>query len=113
MAELQRPHTRIELLAYLRAASARDLWRASAELKFLVHFVFDDNDFQITENLIGLVLLSHEEARAIRDFVAELDRAVGPRNKSLLAIREGEWAPVARSAAQALAILAATGTQNG
>lgn len=106
---LQYPHIRAELLVYLRDASSPDLWAMTSDLEFLVHFVFDDNDFGPAGLVTGKTILNIAEATAVASFVAELDKAIGPKSKALSKITQTEWEPVAGAARDALATLVRSG----
>jgi len=95
------PDTRRELVAYLREAANPAFWRDETEVGFLIHFMFDDNDFRPAEQQIGRSLLNETEADAVTDFVARLDAAVCPRSKPLSKLKAADWTPVAVAAAAA------------
>ncbi len=106
---LKFPHVRAELLEYLADAATPDLWQETAEVEFLVHFIFDDHDFEPIDKTIGKIFLDSAEAAAMSDFVFALNVAIGPRSKSLARLKQKDWASVARTAAHALAILSKSG----
>ena len=98
---LRYPWQRAELLAFLADAQKRSGHQDTKEVKFLMNFIFDDHDFNPTSQQLGLMLLDREEVEAVAAFVAALDSAVGPREKSLSEITAGEWVIVAETAARA------------
>lgn len=104
-AALKYPGQRSDLLEYLKSAENASLFSDTTELEFLVHFVFDDHDFQPASAQRGLTLLSDSEEDAIRAFVSALDRAIGPRTKKLSDVSELDWRPVAEAARLARAEL--------
>lgn len=109
LSALTHPHTRSELIAYLSAAANPECWKDATEVSFLVHFIFDDHDFQPAEEQIGKTLLNKAEASALNDFVTCLETAIGPRSKPLSALKAADWAPVASAAAISGDALALTG----
>lgn len=102
---LKYPWQRAELLAFLAEAQTASGYQDTAEVKFLVNFIFDDHDFKPTSQQLGLTLLDREEVEAVAAFVVALDSALGSRQKSLSEIAADEWAPVAETAARARARL--------
>jgi hypothetical protein len=98
---LQYPWQRAELMAFLAEAQKRSGHQDTAEVKFLVHFIFDDHDFKPTSQQLGLTLLDSDEVEAVAAFVAALDSAAGSREKSLSDITVDEWVIVAQAAARA------------
>ncbi len=112
--QLKFPHTRAELLQYLKDASSLHTWSDTPEIEFLVHFIFDDHDFRPTERLIGDVLLNAEEAAALAVFIETLDRAIGPRSKGLSKLTHEDWNEVAAAAAATHAAMLRAGVpRNG
>lgn len=99
---LQHPHVRSELLLYLKDATRTDLWRNEADLEFLIHFFFDDQDFRPANEQIGWSLLNDKEADAITGFIVALDSAIGPRSKRLSQLSESDWVHVPSAAEAAL-----------
>ena len=102
---LQYPWQRAELLAFLADAQKRSGHQDTAEVKFLLNFIFDDHDFKPASQQLGLTLLDRGEVEVVGAFVAALDAAAGPREKSLSEITAEEWMPVAQTAARARACL--------
>lgn len=106
---LRFPHIRAELLEYLQSASDPALWNDTAEMEFLVHFVFDDHDF-VGPGAVGDIFLNQEEGLAISAFVKALDEAIGPRSKKLGFMRERDWQSVPAAATEAHSLLIKSGT---
>jgi hypothetical protein len=76
------PNVRWELLEYLKDATDPKMLEDRHELKFLVHFIFDDHDFGPDANaMIGYALLDSEEAGLLNVFVRSLDTMIGPAGK--------------------------------
>ncbi|KAF0187369.1 MAG: hypothetical protein IV086_05535 [Hyphomonadaceae bacterium] len=98
---LDYPWQRAELIAYLLDAQNLALWQEPDEVKFLMHFVFDDHDFQPPSQQLGFMLLDDEEVDAMTAFVTAFSSALGPRSKRLSEISAEEWSVVARTAAHA------------
>jgi hypothetical protein len=98
---LQYPAQRAELLALLAEAQKRSGHEDTAEMKFLMKFVFDDHDFKPASLQLGLMLLDREEADAVAAFVAALDSATGLGAKSTAEIISDEWLPVSQVGARA------------
>jgi hypothetical protein len=98
---ISRPHVRAELMAFLASAS-QDQRGDRAELEFLVHFIFDDHDFERASELVGDVLIDASEIEPVQLFVRVLDAAIGPRQKPLSAVSNQELLAINDAAGAAL-----------
>ena len=104
--QLSYPRVRLELLEYLRDAANPLAYRDTAEMEFLVHFIFDDHRFSPDPTAeLGTVLSDPEEVQVVARFVAALDTAIGPQNRPLSALDAKAWGPVAHAAGEAHAKL--------
>ena len=74
--KLQYPPMRRELIVYLRDAASGLAFSAEDQFDYLVHFVFDDTGHAVPSAIIGVTLLSMEEANRLAEFVSELDGLV-------------------------------------
>jgi len=101
---LTNPRLRTELIEYLREASSAELHWDSDALNFLVHFIFDDNDFPDSRSLVGDVFETFAEGIAVEAFVSALSKAIGP-GPAWRPAATVDWSPVQQAALTARAAL--------
>ncbi len=73
---LQYPGMRRELIGYLRDGASGAAFAAEDQFDYIVHFVFDDTSHAAPAGMVGVTLLSMEEADRLAAFVKELDGLV-------------------------------------
>jgi hypothetical protein len=106
IAALKHPWQRAELAEYLKNAANAAAFESLGEVNFIVHVFFDDHDlWPDASKEIGWMLLDSSEAAIINTFVKALEKAIGPREKPLSALRKEDWEPVAIAAKETLAAI--------
>jgi hypothetical protein len=115
--QLKYPWVRVELLAVLRELASPDpwpIWKAERDQRLIldidqvIHFLFDDHDFDAGD--IGYSLYDCAETYAVAAVKQALDAiiSIGPKGRDDDYVEHPGWDAVRRSAQAALAVLGNT-----